>query len=167
MQAFPQSLITVHNTATNYEKRNALKAGTNTSTISTWSIFQLFLSSNNYRAAETCRCVAANGSWWGDALTLSHNKHLSLSLVRVICTNHPEDCLCLNSWLIFPKPIKEDVALWCVWIIMLRRKPKAWYVAYSFILVIWTIILLSTYNLLYCCYKWSSKLNLVATTKIM
>lgn len=40
------SLTIVHSMATKYEMKNALKEGTNTSTTSTWSSFQLLLSSN-------------------------------------------------------------------------------------------------------------------------
>lgn len=118
-----------------------------------WSIFQLLLSSNNYRAAAWLLMAP------GEELHSPH--HTPTIFLSLICPNHPEASLFFNSWVIFPKQVKADMALFCVWIVMLHREPKAWYVAFGFfvLVVIWAII--------YYCYKWSSKLNLVATTKIM
>lgn len=48
----------------------------------------------------------------------------------------PAACLFLNSWVIFPKQIKADMALLCVWIIMWPRELKAQHAAYTSVAVV-------------------------------
>ena len=48
----------------------------------------------------------------------------------------PAACLFFNSRVIFPKPIKADMALLCVWIITLPRELKVQHAAYTFFVVV-------------------------------
>lgn len=48
----------------------------------------------------------------------------------------PAACLFFNSWVIFPKEIKADMALLCVWIIMWPRELKAQHAAYTSVAVV-------------------------------
>lgn len=114
--------MTVYSMGAKYEVRNVLKERKNTSITSACQCFSALVALRfNYRAAEACRCLLVAP---GKELHQAHHTSTVMFLPRFTGTDElpkfkrdPAACLVLNSWVIFPKPVKADMALLYVWIL--------------------------------------------------